>query len=1037
MPTNVIPSATIGSPIALPSYGTLANTVASPTAQQLTVSAANAPIPFGYGRVRMGARVVNYLLNATGDLLLDCVIGEGTINALLGVDINDAAAPAGVTTTFYNGTQTTADSALVAAWALQGVAYADIRPGISYVVLKIPASLDLPIDERSITFEIEMRKVFDPRQNLLLRSEDFTVNNFLLGATVAQTAVLAPDFSAIASLLTSTVTGGSNTCLVDKTAAVSNNTLYAWSVFMKPGTSPKSTLNLWFSGGTFVQAVGEVTWGTTPSIVVTGGAGGSVAAANNGWYLVTVLCNSGNNNVANCRTYVRDQLTANVTGHTVFLFGGQLRLASSSSGYVKTVASAFNPVTQYSNNPALALADFLADAILGFGDTVDWNTVGIAAARCDELLNSKRRYTVSVVFDEQGDKGDVAEVLRGAAGCFIVREGGTTYLVPDATVDTSGSLSLAAADWQPETLRYSQRGQGSAPNRIVVRYTNTAVKPWAEAYTDPIETADVSAGNVDAVEMVVNATWITDHAEAIRLRNRFYNEHTLGLKSIEFEAFDKFYNARRGDVILISNGSDLVNKAVRITRMSALGMGRGKFFGQEYSAALFSDDTAATPDTPSSALPDPRTVVAVTGLTMVEEVYLDQSQAASIASGAKYLSRFRVTWTRSADRYLLDNVVKFAVGGTQIFEGPCVGTEYVSPPVQQGQVYTVSVQARNVLGFLATAVTASQTALGKLLKPGAVPSITQSLELGGEVLLAWNPSVDIDVIRYEWRYTPNVTGAGSWDSATLIDRIDGLRARFKGLPVGTHRFYVKPIDSVPQYSTAATYVDITVTSDANAFLQALEYVSPTLTNMIAFQLEGELFKRWITNHTESWNTLFTAAMSTYTNPLATYGTGNSTWIGETQDVGSLVTGNWSLDASVTDLSGTAAYAIQTSPDGSTWTDQAGITYTGAARYVRPKITTTGAMQINRPPKINLSAVTRKESGGPVTSSAGAATTITLAGRFVKAVRITVTPLGTVARMPTVDNVVLSLVGANSFDVYLFDAAGTQVASSFNWDMEGF
>ena len=56
---------------------------------------------------------------------------------------------------------------------------------------------------------------------------------------------------------------------------------------------------------------------------------------------------------------------------------------------------------------------------------------------------------------------------------------------------------------------------------------------------------------------------------------------------------------------------------------------------------------------------------------------------------------------------------------------------------------------------------------------------------------------------------------------------------------------------------------------------------------------------------------------------------------------------------------------------------------------------------------------------------------------MKAVRITVTPLGTVARMPTVDNVVLSLVGANSFDVYLFDAAGTQVASSFNWDMEGF
>ena len=75
--------------------------------------------------------------------------------------------------------------------------------------------------------------------------------------------------------------------------------------------------------------------------------------------------------------------------------------------------------------------------------------------------------------------------------------------------------------------------------------------------------------------------------------------------------------------------------------------------------------------------------------------------------------------------------------------------------------------------------------------------------------------------------------------------------------------------------------------------------------------------------------------------------------------------------------------------------------------------------------------------GPVTSSAGAATTVSLTGEYAKAVRITITPLGTAARMSTLNNVVLTTSGANSFDVYLFDAAGTQVASSFNWDFEGF
>jgi hypothetical protein len=163
MAFNIIPDHTFSSQQGVPEAQTLAGSTPSPSEQQLTLAAANAPIRFGYGPARVGPLVANALVNGVGDMLLDCVLGEGPTGSLLAVQINDAAPPAGVTWTYYNGTQSAPDSQLVAAWLLLGVNYTDVRPGIAYVVLKIPAATDVALDERSLTFEFEQRRTFDPR----------------------------------------------------------------------------------------------------------------------------------------------------------------------------------------------------------------------------------------------------------------------------------------------------------------------------------------------------------------------------------------------------------------------------------------------------------------------------------------------------------------------------------------------------------------------------------------------------------------------------------------------------------------------------------------------------------------------------------------------------------------------------------------------------------------------------------------------------------------------------------------------------------
>jgi hypothetical protein len=86
--------------------------------------------------------------------------------------------------------------------------------------------------------------------------------------------------------------------------------------------------------------------------------------------------------------------------------------------------------------------------------------------------------------------------------------------------------------------------------------------------------------------------------------------------------------------------------------------------------------------------------------------------------------------------------------------------------------------------------------------------------------------------------------------------------------------------------------------------------------------------------------------------------------------------------------------------------------------------------------VYVNAQTKKESGN-ATSSASAATTITLVNEYFTWRRFTITPYGTTQPRPyVIDNIVMNPAGTCSFDVYIFNSSGTQVAQTFNWNFEG-
>jgi hypothetical protein len=196
----------------------------------------------------------------------------------------------------------------------------------------------------------------ESRTNLTTYSEDISQNQFNENASIATNQITSPDGTTTADKLTSTITGGSNTCLVQKYSAVAVDTAtYTFSVFLKAGTSPQTLINLQLAGGTYQQSLATINW-TSNAITSSSGGTSALTAYPNGWYRVSItLTNNGTNNAIYPRVYVRDNGTSNVNGEFVYNWGWQTEAGAFPTSYIPTVAST---VTRSADNASMTGTNF-------------------------------------------------------------------------------------------------------------------------------------------------------------------------------------------------------------------------------------------------------------------------------------------------------------------------------------------------------------------------------------------------------------------------------------------------------------------------------------------------------------------------------------------------------------------------------------------------------------------------------------------------------------------------------------------------------
>lgn len=595
----------------------------------------------------------------------------------------------------------------------------------------------------------------------------------------------------------------------------------------------------------------------------------------------------------------------------------------------------------WSRNPALHLADFLTDPDYGAGKSVNWASVETVADQNDTVIGTDttevQRYSDTVI-EREATIDNWVETLRTAASCFVVPQGDTVKLIGDVTgtpsvtyAHASGNIISVSGDTLKDPM--------SLPTVLEVVYTDTSAYPWRDGRVT-VKRPGVDAGTTPWRKSTVQMPWITRYSQASREATERLNKLWLRALSFTLETFDEGFRHEPGDLVYVTwpaSGYSSLACRVLATAESANGY---TLKLEKDDPACYSAEVVANPSVPNTDLPSPLNPPTLTGVGVTEDVYQDQT--------GRWRSRLIVTWTEPTnypftDYYLV--TVTTASDAVQTGQALVGGAQFITGPLPEGINYTAGVQIVSLTGQRGTAASASVLTAGRNAPPSDVPSLTAYV-LSGSVKADWTAASDLDLSGYELRYS---TTGGSWTSSTLIARVAAPALTYTTgiLPAGTWRIWIKALDSVRsalypngQQSANATYADVDVTINPLSYVAGSGSVAnPTLTNMVACA------GGWVTSFGETWNSVFTALMDTYTDPLYTYhAAGTSEWLSESFDAGSSVDGVWTASPTYTDLAGTATATMETSPDNATWTVQA-LTVSVAARYARVRITTTGTVLV--------------------------------------------------------------------------------------------
>ena len=478
--------------------------------------------------------------------------------------------------------------------------------------------------------------------------------------------------------------------------------------------------------------------------------------------------------------------------------------------------------TVYSTNPALQAYDFLTSELYGPGWEITDGDTDDLADMCDTLVSGQKRFESHYVLDRSQNIQAHVEAMVGAASAFLVPEDTRVFDVPrykfakNRSATSAGTFDLEAVSIdRSEVIRPINRA--SQPNRVRVRYIDTSIEPWAEAFAEQ-ETAAVTAGTEAPRITTLNTPYIHSHRIANRLAVEYLNGQQLPEFDVEWIHADDGIRLQRGDVITLNKIPGFsASEYVRVLRKSLVRHAGGYFWrimARQYQAGEFSNAVVDQTVPPAASMGDAFNPADPTSLVLTERIWSDDA--------GRYFSVIEIAFDGSVSEYARNYRVLVKIGTDTIFEevvahqGNGVAHDVTTPQVAQDDTYTVTVYTISTVGAISTGASDTVTPTGRGTVPSNVTNL-EAIEYKDWIELEWDNVLSPGDTAHRIK---RGSQSDTWATASDLDETvfmnrdaiseDTIVWRDHDAPSGDVEYFVKVISFEGLESAAADSVEITI-----------------------------------------------------------------------------------------------------------------------------------------------------------------------------------------------------------------------------------
>lgn len=477
----------------------------------------------------------------------------------------------------------------------------------------------------------------------------------------------------------------------------------------------------------------------------------------------------------------------------------------------------YNPVsglTEWTENPALCVRDYLVDTKYGLGEQasrINQNYLSNAITVCDQNVtlangSTEKRFTLNGVIDTSASRKSIINAMLTAMGGKLVYSGDEYFISPAyyQTPTVAIDESVMVGDIQVNTKQSRRQLFNGVKGSFVSKEQNYIVADYPAQISSTYATADGDPIYLDmSLPFTVTNTAAQRLAKIGLLSSRQQTTATLpcNLAALQFKA---------GDVINVTNAKmGWSNKAFEVLNYTLSPDSDGRISVNvnviETAAALYDWATSDEEDFLQGGEID-----LYDGQTVPVPASLNATTATHINEDGTAVESLIIAWGASPDVFVERYEVEWATQSAPYETAVTDGLRFEVKPVIAATTYYCRVRAVNNLGVKSAYVTANVTASGDETAPAAAASLTATPQANSVVLTWTNPS-DADFSHMTVRQKQS---GGSW---ATVASVSGGKNEFETFTVGnvvggtTYYYAIRSVDysgNVSAYVYSASVVPL-------------------------------------------------------------------------------------------------------------------------------------------------------------------------------------------------------------------------------------